>query len=134
MTTKTSSVPESHRDLLEAPVAILSTIDPEGRPQQTAVWFVHDGGDVKISLNTDRKKTQNLRANPAVGFFVLDPENAHRYLEVRGDAEIEPDPDYAFAGGPVRQKYGADVRNFDAPGSERVVVTIRPTRVNAVTM
>jgi hypothetical protein len=31
-------------------------------------------------------------------------------------------------------KYQADLRNHDRPGEYRVVVTIRPTRVNAVDM
>ena len=31
-------------------------------------------------------------------------------------------------------KYGADLKAWDAPGSKRVVVTIRPSRVHAVDM
>jgi hypothetical protein len=62
---------------------------------------------------------------------VLDP-SGYRYLEVRGDATLEPDPDYAFADR-VGAKYGgADLRANDGPGESRVVVTIEPTRVNAV--
>ena len=33
-------VPESHRDLLLAPLtATLTTVDAGGRPQSTAVWY-----------------------------------------------------------------------------------------------
>ena len=50
-----------------------------------------------------------------------------------GDAEIAEDPGYAFADR-VGPKYGADLRAYDGPGQSRVVVTVRPVRVNAVDM
>jgi PPOX class probable F420-dependent enzyme len=127
-----TEIPDSYRDLLQAPVATLATIDPEGRPQLSAVWFLAEGDEIRTSLNTVRQKVANLRQNPAVNLFILDPANPYRYLEIRGDAELEDDPDYAFADR-LGAKYGADVRTFEGPGSTRVVVTIRPTRVNAVT-
>ena len=37
--------PDSHRDLLDAEVATLATIDPQGYPQISEVWFLHDGGE-----------------------------------------------------------------------------------------
>lgn len=127
----TPSVPDSHQDLLDAATAVLATVGPDGRPQVSAVWFLRDGDDVRISLNTDRQKVTNLRADPVVTLFVLDPDAPTRYLEIRGDAVIEDDPDYAFAER-VGTKYGADLRSFDGDGARRVVVTIQPVRINAV--
>jgi hypothetical protein len=49
------------------------------------------------------------------------------------DAEITPDDDYEFAD-KVGAKYQADPRRIDQPGQRRVVVRIKPTRVNAVDM
>jgi hypothetical protein len=57
----------------------------------------------------------------------------YRYLEIRGDAEISPDDDYAFADR-VGAKYNSNLRDHDQPGQSRVVVTIHPVRVNAVDM
>jgi PPOX class probable F420-dependent enzyme len=129
----TTEIPPSHQDLLSSNTAILATVGPDGRPQLSAIWFLADASTIRISLNKDRQKLKNLQANPAVNFFILDPAAPTRYLEVRGDAEIEDDPDYAF-GDQVGKKYGADLRNFDGPGAQRVVVTVRPVRVNAVDM
>lgn len=127
------TVPESHLDLLNAPIATLATVGADGRPQLSAVWFLRDGPRVQISLNTTRQKTKNLQANPVATFFVLDP-GGYRYLEIRGDVTIEPDDDYAFADR-VGAKYGgADLREMDGPGQSRVVVTLEPARVNAVDM
>lgn len=127
------NIAESHRYLLQADVAVLATIAPDGRPQVTPVWFLYDDGAIKLSLNTNRQKVKNLRANPAVTFFVLDRAAPTRYLEIRGDAELAEDLDYSFAE-KVGHKYDVDLRGFDGGNAHRVVVTIRPVRVNAVDM
>jgi PPOX class probable F420-dependent enzyme len=126
-------VPDSHRDLLDASVATLATIGPDGRPQLSEVWFLSDGRSVRLSLNTSRQKTKNLIARPECCLFILDLKAPQRYLELRGDAEVTPDADYAFAH-QVGDKYGSDLRVHDGPGESRVVVTIDPHRVNAVDM
>ena len=128
-----TSIPDNYRDLLSAEVATLGTIGPDGRPQLSEVWFLAEGDTVSISLNSSRQKMKNLLANPAVSLLILDLGMPYRYLELRGDAEVSPDPDYVFAD-KVGAKYGADPRVHDQPGHTRYVVTIRPTRVNAVNM
>jgi PPOX class probable F420-dependent enzyme len=128
-----SAIPSSHLDLLDGQFATLGTVGPDGRPQLSEVWFLADGDTISISLNAARQKTRNLLANPAASLFLLDLANPYRYLEIRGDAEITPDEDYAFAD-QVDAKYNANVRDHDQPGQARVKVTIRPVRVNAVDM
>jgi len=88
---------------------------------------------VAISLNSSRQKTKNLQSNPAVSLFLLDLAVPFRYLEIRGDAEVIPDDDHAFAD-KVDSKYGADHRLHDQPGQTRVKVVIRPVKINAVDM
>ena len=128
-----TTIPENYRDLLSAEVATLSTIGPDGRPQSSEVWFLAEGDTVSISLNSSRQKMKNLLANPAVSVLILDLAMPYRYLELRGDAEITPDPDYVFAD-KVGAKYGSDLRAHDQPGQTRYVVTIRPAPVNPVNM
>jgi PPOX class probable F420-dependent enzyme len=128
-----TTFPESHHDLLEAQFATLATIGDDGFPQQTEVWFLHDYGELKISLNTSRRKTRNLQRHSQCSLFVLDLENPYRYLEVRGTAQIEPDDDYAFAR-KVGAKYDADLKVHDNPGDARVMVTIVPANIYAVDM
>jgi PPOX class probable F420-dependent enzyme len=124
-----TTIPDSHRDLLERQVAVLGTIGASGRPQLSGVWFLADGDTVKVSLNTARQKVKNLQANPKVSLLIFG-EPPYRYIELRGDAEVTPDDDYLFAD-KVGAKYGADLRTRDNPGDKRVVVTIHPTRVVA---
>jgi PPOX class probable F420-dependent enzyme len=129
-----TTFPESHRDLLDADVAILATIGRDGYPQVTALWFLFDeDGVLKLSLNTSRQKVKNLRHNSQCTLFILDRANPLRTLEVRARAEISPDTDYAFAD-KLGRKYGVDLRMMDRPGEQRILVTLRPIKVNAIDM
>jgi len=127
------AIPSSHQDLLNGQFATLGTVGPDGRPQLSEVWFLADGDTVAVSLNTSRQKTKNLLAHPGVSLLLLDLAVPYRYLEIRGDAEITPDDDYSFADR-FGAKYQANLRDHDRPGDRRVIVTIKPTRVNAVDM
>ncbi len=127
-----TTFPESHHDLLDAEVATLATIGRQGMPQQTVVWFLHEDGALKLSLNTSRLKTKNLIKRPQCSLLILDPAVPQRYLEVQGTAEVESDDDYGFARQLGAKYGGADLSEHDGPGDSRVIVTIRPTNVYAV--
>ncbi|HET7556340.1 MAG TPA: PPOX class F420-dependent oxidoreductase [Gaiellaceae bacterium] len=124
-------VPASHRDLLDSQVATLATIDDDGFPQLTEVWFLHEDGEVKVSVNTSRWKLHNLQRRPQCSLLVLDPQNPYRYLELRGRARVEPDADRSFAAR-LGRKYGADLTAYDAPDDGRVVITIEPEKIHPV--
>jgi PPOX class probable F420-dependent enzyme len=128
-----TKIPDTHSDLLDASFATLATISADGTPHQTEVWFLREDGDLKLSLNTARAKTKHLIDRPQCSLMILDLENPYRYVDVRGRVRIEPDEDYAFADR-VGAKYDSDLREHDAPGESRVVVTIEPSSVFAVDM
>ena len=125
--------PATHRDLLDGQVASLATLGRNGFPQMTEIWFLHDDGEIKLSLNTSRLKTRNLRRDPKCSLMLLDLANPYRYLEVRGNARVAPDDEYEFAN-KLGAKYSADLRVHDRPGDSRVVVTIDPVNVYPVDM
>jgi hypothetical protein len=124
-------IPDTHRDLLDNEVAALSTIGDDGFPQATMVWFLHQEGRIKLSLNTARKKTRNLQRRPECALLLVDRENPYRYLEIRARAQVDPDDDYALADA-VGRKYRTDLRTRDQPGESRVAVTLEPVGVWAV--
>ncbi len=123
--------PASHRHLVEAVgVAALSTVGRDGYPQVTAVaFFLDDDDELKLSLNTTRQKAKNLMNNPKCTLFFIDPTNSGRTLEVRADAELTPDDDFAFCA-KAGAKYNSDFRVNDKPGETRVKVTLHPTKIN----
>jgi PPOX class probable F420-dependent enzyme len=127
------SIPESHRDLLDAEFATLATVGEDGYLQLSEVWFLTQGDQVALSLNTARQKLKNIETEPACTLLILDVANPYRYVEIRGTAVVEPDDDLEFAR-QVGAKYDADLRENDAPGDRRVIVRIVPVRVRAVDM
>lgn len=125
-------VPDAFRDLLDAQIATLATKGDDGYPQASALWFLADeDGTFKLSLNSARQKTKNLQRDPKVTLFILDLAEPFRYLEIRADARVARDDDYRFADR-IGAKYGADMRKMDRPGEHRLMVTLRPVRINAV--
>ena len=111
--------PESHRYLLDAQFATLATLEPDNQPQLSEIWFLYDEGDIRLSLNTSRRKTQNLVDRPQISLLILDVDNPFKYVEIRGRARVEPDDDHAFAD-KLHSKYGTDVSAYDQPGARAI--------------
>jgi PPOX class probable F420-dependent enzyme len=87
-----TTIPESHKDLLERPIVVgLITVMPDGQPQASPVWFNYDGSHVLVNTARGRQKDRNLTARPQVTLLFIDPENPYRYMEIRGkvDASTE---------------------------------------------
>lgn len=125
------SYPDSVSDLLQAPGSgVLSTHTPDGKIQSTAVWYLYDDGELKISLSDARKKLRNLKADPTATFFLLDPTNPFHFLEVRGTATLAVDEGNAFLT-KVGVQYSTDMSKFDGPDDTRYVATLVPERINS---
>ena len=126
------ALPESHRDLLTRSTVALSTHNPDGSIQTTAVWvYLEDDGTLRMSLATNRQKYRNLTREPRATVFALDPGNPFRFLELRATVTIEPDADKRF----LRTVFAAyDTDPAAMPGlldEDRVIVTFQPERVIA---
>jgi len=134
MTTTTKVLPETNRDLLDAPVvAHLATARPDGALQNNPVWFEWDGTHIKISQTKARQKMRNVDHDPHVALSLTDPENPYRYLEVRGVVDrVEDDPDRAFIDHLSERYLGKRPYPWHQPGDERVIVHIRPTDSSAM--
>ena len=61
-----SAIPEAFNDLLTAKKAFanLATINADGTPQVTPVWFDWDGSRIRINTARGRLKDRNLRRTP----------------------------------------------------------------------
>jgi PPOX class probable F420-dependent enzyme len=81
----TATIPASHLNLIECPpVAALSTVMPDGRPQTSVVWCDYDGHDVRVNTMRGFQKERNMRREPRIVLLCYDPRQPGRYLEVRG--------------------------------------------------
>lgn len=78
-------IPPAFLDLANAPpVAALTTLMPDGRPQTTVVWCDYDGAHVRVNTMRGFRKEKNMRRDPRVTLLCYDPREPLRYLEVRG--------------------------------------------------
>ena len=123
-----SVIPEKYKDILEkVALAHVATINEDGTPQSTPVWFQWDGTHVEINSAKGRKKDRNMRANPQVAMSIVDPENAYRYLEIRGEVvTITEDGADESIDALTKRYLQKDKYPFRQPGEVRVRYLIEP--------
>jgi len=122
-----TSIPESYADLLHGVVS-LSTLNPDGYPQVTAVLArLQDDGKIHTSVNNARQKYKNLVARPKATVFAMDPANPYRTIEIRVDAELIPDHNKEWTKAFIAGSVDVDAIDGDA---ERFHVVLTPTKVN----
>ena len=119
-------IPDGYKDLLESKaLAHVSTIGPNGEPQNNPVWFGWDGEHLLFSQTTTRQKYKNLQRDTRVALSIVDPANDYRYLELRGRVvRIDPDPDKAFIDSMAQKYLGQEKYPWNRPGDERVVMIV----------
>ena len=84
--TKVASIPENFLDLVQQKKAFanLATVMADGSPQVTPVWFDYTGGAIRVNTAKGRVKSRTLRPGAPVALAIMDPDNAYRYLQIRG--------------------------------------------------
>lgn len=111
---------------------IVTTLREDGSPHSTPVWVDSDGESVLFNTSVGRAKERNLRRDPRVAITVLPAENQQAgYLSVTGNAELVEDGavDHIHS---LAQKYlGEERYPWLQPGEQRVIVRIRPERIDA---
>jgi PPOX class probable F420-dependent enzyme len=130
-----TAIPDQYLDLVDRKTtfAHLATIMPDGTPQVTPVWFDHAGGAIRVNSARGRVKDRNMKEGAAVALSILDPDNAYRYLQIRGrvrgvtetgaDAHIDS----------LAKKYlGKDKYPYAKPGDVRLIYEIEPKSVSVI--
>jgi len=127
-------IPEPFRDLFaKVAYANLATVMPDGSPQVTPVWFDYDGECLRINSAKGRIKDKNMRRNKRVAVSIQDPDNAYRYLAVRGNVEeITEEGADAHIDSLAKKYLGKDKYPFRGPGEVRVIYKIRPEKVSTM--
>lgn len=132
-----NTIPDSHLDLITGPVhAVLTTVSPTGKPENTVVWCSWDGEYVLVNTTDGRRKPENVRHNPYVALTAVDPDDPYRWVDVRGIVyEIVDDLNYANIDAHTRlytkhdRFYGgyASIERKDT--EKRIIFKIKPERV-----
>ncbi len=127
------AIPESHLDLLQEAVYVqLASHMDNGVIQVNPVWCSYDGTRIWVNSAKGRVKDRNMRANPNVTVFAMDPKNPYRWLEVRGlvDEITEEGADDHIDD--LAELYvNQRPYPFRQEGEVRVIYKILPSRVQA---
>ncbi len=111
----------------------VATTGPDGEPQNNPVWFDWDGQYLRFSQTATRQKLRNIEREPRVAISILDPNNAYRYLEIRGRVvRVDPDPDKAFIDRMAQKYLGQEKYPWNRPGDERVIVVVEPEHTTSM--
>lgn len=73
---------------------VLATINPNGTPQQSIVWYALDGDVILMNTRRGRRKDRNLRRDPRASLCFAD---GYRFLTLLGSVDLVDDPDTAQA-------------------------------------
>jgi PPOX class probable F420-dependent enzyme len=123
---------DAQADFLRNPYyAVVTTVRADGTPHQTVVWVDTDDGDVLFNTAEGRAKPRHMRENPNVSVAVVDPANGYHSLVVSGKAELSHDGADAHIDKLAKKYLDADTYPFRKEGEVRVVVRVKPERIEA---
>ena len=75
--------------LKEKRFAVLATINADGAPQQTIMWYELQGDEIMMNTRDGRVKAGNFRRDPRASICV---EDGYRGVTIQGTARLMEDP------------------------------------------
>ena len=76
--------------LQELRFAVLATINQDGTPQLTTMWYLlEDDGTILMNTKVGRLKERNLRRDPRISICIEDDYN---FLTINGTVQLIDDP------------------------------------------
>lgn len=130
-----TEIPAAYMDLLQQKTtfAHLATVMKDGSPQVTPVWFDFTNGHVRVNTAKGRVKARNLHEGARVAMSIIDPDNAYRYLQIRGQVVRATEEGASAHIDSLAKKYlGKDKYPFSQPGEVRIMYEIEPLATHAM--
>lgn len=130
-----ASIPDNYLDLVQQKktFANLATVMADGSPQVTPVWFDYTDGAIRVNTAKGRVKSRTLRPGAPVALAVMDPDNAYRYIQIRGRVKRSTEQGADAHIDSLAKKYlGKDTYPFPQPGEVRIMFEIEPVAVSGM--
>lgn len=109
--------------------AVLSTLEPDGKPHSTVVWVARDGDDILIALPKTRRKTANLNRDPRTAMVIFDAADPYASAQVQGTASLEDDPNGTTIDQLSHKYTGGPYPGFAGPNPQWVTARITADKV-----
>jgi PPOX class probable F420-dependent enzyme len=78
--------------LNERRFAVLATINIDGTPQLTTMWFLLEGDTIMMNTKAGRVKDRNIKRDPRISICV---EDGYNYVTISGTVEMNDDQEVA---------------------------------------
>ena len=124
-----AAIPQNYLDLLQQKKAFasLATVMPDGSPQVTPVWFDRKDGKFRVNTARGRVKERNMKEGSPVALSIMDPDNAYRYVQMRGNvSRITEEGADAHIDSLAKKYLGQDKYPYRSAGEVRVIYKIEP--------
>lgn len=110
----------------------VATLRPDGSPHVTPVWLDYDGEHVVFNSVFGRAKVRHLQRDPRVSIVVLPAEDPQSgYVSVTGTAELVEEGADEHINKLAKKYIGMDTYPWRQPGEQRVIVRIRPEKIDS---
>jgi PPOX class probable F420-dependent enzyme len=109
--------------------AVLTTLEPDGRPHSTVVWVKREGDEILFALPRSRRKTANLKQDPRVAVVIFDAANPYESAQVQGTASLHDDPDGVLVDELSHKYTGGPYPGFAGPNPQWVTARITADNV-----
>jgi PPOX class probable F420-dependent enzyme len=114
-------------------IAWLTTVDPEGQPQASAIWFLWEDDEVLVYSHKRAPRNGNLEENPRVAFNLHTDAGGGDYVSMEGVARFDPDGPPSSQVAAYLEKYRDMIAGYGwtpewFDGEYPVRIRITPTR------
>ncbi len=110
--------------------AHLTTLDPDGSPQASAMWIMRDGDQIVFNTAEGRRKWRNMRQDPRVAVSLSPVGEPYRNWSIQGRVEEMRTSDGVEVIDQLAQKYlGKDKYPWLTPEMVRVTVIVDVDRI-----
>jgi len=128
----TTTLPDALKEAIDGRVfAHLTTLDPDGSPQSTAMWVKRDGDMIMFNTAAGRRKHRNMINDPRVAVSISPPDDSYVNYSIQGRVVEIRESDGIEIIDSLARKYldGVDKYPWLTPGMVRVTVIVEPTRI-----
>ena len=99
----------------------------------TPVWFDYTNGVIRVNTARGRVKARNMKDGALVALAIMDPDNAYRYIQVRGRVKRATEQGADAHIDQLAKKYlGKDKYPWATPDQVRVIYEIEPTSFSSM--
>lgn len=124
---------EARKFLNEPRFGVLATINADGTPQQSVVWYELQGDEILMNTKRGRLKDRNLRRDPRAALAI---EDGNHYVSLRGPVRLiddqavaQPDIERLAVRYDGEEKAREQMR-VQFSHEARVTIRLRPDRID----